>query len=111
MTDRVRGTLCAFVADNYFFLVPDAAVNPLAEANSYFLADVSYELARTAFENMFITGYTRADIEDEGHEIVALENAVGGMKEEIAILEADLAVTFQELRNLQKRKRFRESRV
>lgn len=110
-TNRLREAICGFVAENYFVLIPDGAANLLAEAHGSFMADLSYRLAHMAFQNMSTTGKFSEDPEEEEHEIVALENAVGGMKEEIAILEADLAVTFQELRNLQKRKRFRESRV
>lgn len=60
---------------------------------------------------MSITGEPLGDPEKEDHQINTLLIAYDAMVEEREGLRVDLEATLKELRQLQKRKRFRERRV
>lgn len=100
--------MCEFVADNYFVLIPDAAMNLLSEAHGSFLADLSYKLARMALESMAITGKLHGDPEEKYYEIAMLQTAYDAMNEECARLQEDIANELQEIQRLKKRERHRE---
>lgn len=72
MENRAREAVCAFVAQNYFILVPDNAVHALSSANGCFLAELSHKIAQIALEKTSETRTLQVKLQESNRRIKAL---------------------------------------